>query len=271
MRILYVIIVLIVISLGCSDTEPPFSQDEVKQIPTPVQVTSRPLLDTDLTYYSYFALEGEPEDAKSDAETILLNMVKAGLLISQAWLGTSSDCNDEDVPCARLVVRLVEANPDIASFDFTGDPAPLSHDFPWVYWYARANKLAWRYDFQSGSEIVLPDPSLMPREYPVPDSPTIYYRPWYVWEATEEEWIAGVEAFITELVREGIPLEQVSVPSGHSDSCLQSEFCNTTVLMIMTEDPEPKLVQPGIMTESSNCMNLCPVTLFKYEFRIGSD
>jgi hypothetical protein len=271
MRILSVII-LSSISLGCSDTEVPLKQNET--IPTPVQVSTRPLLDTDLTYYSYFPLDGNPENAKNNAETTLLSMVKAGLVITQAWLGTSGDCNNVELRNkARLVVRLLEANPDIARFDFTGDPAPLSHDYPWVYWYNNgcANKVAWRYDFESGPAVALPEPSLAPREYPVPDSPTIYYRPWYVWGVTDEEWRAGVEAFIGELVREGIPLEQVSVPIGHSDSCLQSDFCNTTVLMITTTEPELKLMQPGIMTESSNCMNLCPVTLLEYQFGMDSD
>lgn len=271
MRALY-IIVLSLIFLGCSDKDAPLKQSE--PIPTPVQVATRPLLDTDLTYYSYFPVDGEPENTKNNAEKILLKMVKAGLVISQAWLGTSSDCNADELDyCARLVVRLSEANPNINSFDFTPDPAPSSHDFPWIYWYNYlcANKFAWRYDFESGPEVELPEPSLVPREYPVPESPTTYYRPWYVWGNTEEEWRGGVEAFISELVREGIQLEQVSVPIGHSNSCLDSDFCNTTVLMIITEKPEPKLVQLGIKTESSNCLNLCPVTLLKYQFGIDSD
>ena len=266
MRILHVIILLL-ISMGCSDSELPLKQSET--IPTPVLVTTRPLLDTDLTYYSYFPLDGKPENARNEAEAILLTMVRAGLMISQAWLGTSGSCNDEDLShSARMVVRLSEANPDIINFNFISDPAPQSHNYPWVYWYnyGCANKLTWRYDFESGAEIELPQPSLAPREYPVPDSPTIFYRPWYVWGVTEEEWRDGVESFIRELVREGILLEKISVPIGHSDSCMQSDFCNTTVLMIITKEPEPKLLQPGIMTESSNCMNLCPATLLEYHF-----
>lgn len=258
------VIILLMISLGCSETEGPLKQNET--IPTPMEVATRPLLDTDLTYYSYFPVAGAPDDAKIEAETRLLDMIDAGLSISHAWVGTSSDCENNEPNCARLVVRLSEADSDIDDFSFTGDPAPPSHPFPWVFWYERAHKQSWRYDFESESAVELPEPSHVPREYPVPDSPATYYRPWYVFGATEEEWRVGVEAFITELITEGIALEQVTVPNGHSDSCSQSEACNTSVVMIRTVAPEPKLTQLGIMAQSSNCMNLCQVTLLKYQF-----
>ena len=99
-----------------------------------------------------------------------------------------------------------------------------------------------------------------------PDSPTKYYRPWYVWGVTEEEWRDGVEAFIKEILRDGIALKQVSVPIRPMDSCSQSEWPNTDVVIIETMEPEQKLIQLGIMTESYNSMNMCPNTLMRFQF-----
>ena len=265
MRILSIIILLSV-CLGCSDGGLPLNQD-VSRIPPPVQVTVRPLLDTDLTFYSYFNLDGGPEKVREDGETTLLKMVRAGLVISQAWLGTVGECGVTELAhSARLVVRLLEADPNVVSFGFTGDPVPATAEYPWTYWYVCADKLTWRYDFNLGPDVEIPEPTQVPNEYPVPDSPTTYYRPWYVWGVTEEEWRGGIDAFVTELVREGISLEQVSAPIHQSDPCGQVNWCNTDVLIVTTAEPEPKLVQRGIMGESSNCMNICPETLLRYRF-----
>jgi hypothetical protein len=264
-------VVLAGLLLGCSDGEVYLRDSGLQAIPSPVVVTTRPLLDTDLTYYSYFELEEASENARGDAEMVLQRMADAGAVIAQAWLGTSGECRDDEVSfSARLVVRLAEPYPDIASYGFTGDPAPPAHDYPWVYWYECASKTTWRYDFDSKT-VWIPQPTRVPNEYPVPDSPATYFRPWYVWGATDGEWREGVEAFIRELVREGIPLERVLAPACGSDPCGQADWCNTNVVIIVAAKPDARLDRPGIMKESSNCMNICPVTLLHYEFDTDVD
>ena len=258
-------IALALIVVGCS-SDSPISESALDSIPSPVQVPARPLLDTELTYYSYFELGDGVEAAKERAEGHLARMLHAGLEIGQAWLGTTNECDvAELVQTARLVVRLERYDNHISDFGFVSDPAPKSFEFPWVYWYGCDEPLVWRYDIVAPIDVFVPEPTQVPSDYPIPDSPTKYYRPWYVWDVTEDEWRAGVEAFIAEMIREGISLERVSVPLRPMDSCSQNEWPNTDVVIIETTAPDQKLNQLGVMTESYNSMNMCPETLWSFE------
>jgi hypothetical protein len=262
-----ILLTLITVLIGCAGDEWSLNQEVGDLIPSPLRLPARPLLDTDRTYYSYFALNDGEERARADAEARLSQLVDSGMAIERAWVGTTQSCNiDELEHTARLVVRLVRDDSRIEDFGFVPDPARTTYEYPWAYWYDCDDDLAWRYDFEPFPDIQLPEPDQVSNEYPVPDSPTRYYRPWYVWGVTDEEWRAGVEAFIKEMIEAGISLKLVSVPLRPMDSCLQHEWPNTDVVIIETFEPEPKLIQLGIMTQSYNSMNMCPDTLWRFQW-----
>ena len=258
------IIMAMVFAMGCSSEETTLTQPG--RIPVSVQVLNRPIFDTDLTYYYYFKPIGGPGKEREEAEAWLSMMLDEGLLFAQAWLGTRNDF-------ARLVVRLDKTDSKILDFFFTPDPVPATK-YAWVVsWDSSADKLVWRYDFDPGPNIKIPEPQNVPNVYPIPNSPQTYFDYYWYWNVTEEELKVAVEAYIKELVREGIRLSQVSVPTDWGDPQCPggNDFpCSLRAMVIETAEPSPKLEQQyGISTEVSDCTNRCPERMLRYEFDQG--
>jgi hypothetical protein len=233
--------------VSCGGDGTLFNDVEPPPLPVPALEITRPIVNTDLTYYRLVEVDIEERDRWVEvAEDALMEVAASGVAMQDAWatpyfVSSKQLCHIGGVG-PLLTVRLAEADPSIHEFGFTEDPI-LSWDEQMCM-----DRETRHYGFRARPDVGVPE-RVLELGRPMGDTSTLFHRLWTQAHPCDAV-CAGVESFLGTLVEEGVDLRN----AWYAASTVGHEF-DVYALVVEVGEVHPILERSGFLEEPYNSWN----------------